>query len=83
MKKAFLFLGVVIVAAAAGGATAWTVGRTAGSRVEYIEREVTRTPALGSQFTAYQAEQYPALTYAEMCIRDRSSSTCGCSRWTA
>ena len=64
MKKAFLFLGVVIVAAAAGGATAWTVGRTAGSRVEYIEREVTRTPALGSQFTAYQAEQYPDLTYA-------------------
>ena len=64
MKKAFLFLGVVAVAAAAGGATAWTVGRTAGSRVEYIEREVTRTPALGSQFTAYQAEQYPDLTYA-------------------
>lgn len=64
MKKAFLFLGVVAVAAAAGGVTAWTVGRTAGSRVEYIEREVTRTPALGSQFTAYQAEQYPDLTYA-------------------
>ena len=64
MKKAFIFLGVVAVAAAAGGATAWTVGRTAESCVEYIEREVTRTPALGSQFTAYQAEQYPDLTYA-------------------
>ena len=38
-----------------------------GSRegsVQYIEREVERTPALGTQFTSYQAEQYPDLTYA-------------------
>lgn len=64
MKKAFLFLGVVAVAAAAGGVTAWTLDRTSASRVAFVEREVLRTPALGSQFTAYQAEQYPDLTYA-------------------
>lgn len=52
------------MAAAAGGVTAWTLNRTAGNRVAYIEREVLRTPALGSQFAAYQAEQYPDLTYA-------------------
>jgi len=51
-------------APARAGRPAWSGGRAAGSRVEYIEREVTRTPALGSQFTAYQAEQYPDLTYA-------------------
>lgn len=64
MKKAFLYLGVVAAAAAAGGLTAWGVSRTANPGVEYIEREVVRTPGLGTQFTTYQAEQYPDLTYA-------------------
>ena len=53
MKKAFLILGLVAVSAAP----------REGS-VQYIEREVERTPALGTQFTSYQAEQYPDLTYA-------------------
>lgn len=63
MKKAIVFLGAIAVSAAAGGLTAWKVagGRTS---VEYIEREVERTPALGTHFTSYQAEQYPDLTYA-------------------
>lgn len=64
MKKAFLILGLVAVSAAAGGLTAWTVSADRGGSVEYIEREVERTPALGTQFTSYQAEQYPDLTYA-------------------
>jgi len=63
MKKAFLVLGVIAVAAAAGGATAWVVAGRSGS-VAYIEHEVERTPALGTHFTAYQADQYPDLTYA-------------------
>ncbi len=63
MKKAFLFLGVIAVSAAAGGATAWAVAdREAG--VRYVEREVERTPALGTQFTAYEEGRYPDLTYA-------------------
>ena len=64
MKKAFLILGLVAVSAAAGGLTAWTVSADRGGSVSYIEREVERTPALGTQFTSYQAEQYPDLTYA-------------------
>ena len=64
MKKAFLILGLVAVSAAAGGLTAWTVSADRGDSVAYIEREVERTPALGTQFTSYQAEQYPDLTYA-------------------
>ena len=64
MKKAFLILGVVAVSAAAGGFTAWKVTAPREGSVQYIEREVERTPALGTHFTSYQAEQYPDLTYA-------------------
>lgn len=64
MKKAFLMLGVVAVSAAAGGLTAWSVSSGRDTAVEYIEREVERTPALGTHFTAYEAGQYPDLTYA-------------------
>lgn len=64
MKKAFLFLGIVAVSAAAGGLTAWSVAPKGSDRVEYVDREVARTPALGTHFTSYQAEQYPDLTYA-------------------
>lgn len=63
MKKAFLYLGAIALSAAIGGLTAWSLTRSDG-QVQYIEREVERTPALGSQFTSYQAEQYPDLTYA-------------------
>lgn len=64
MKKAFLILGVVAVSAAAGGFTAWKVAAPREGSVQYIEREVERTPALRTHFTSYQAEQYPDLTYA-------------------
>ncbi len=63
MKKAFLFLGAVAVSAAVGGATAWCISDNS-SGVQYIEREVERTPALGAQFTAYEAGEFPDLTYA-------------------
>lgn len=64
MKKAFLFLGVVAVSAATGGLTAWTLADNDGQTVQYIERDVERTPALGTHFTSYEAAQYPDLTYA-------------------
>ena len=52
------------MSAAAGGFTAWKVAAPREGSVQYIEREVERTPALGTHFTSYQAEQYPDLTYA-------------------
>ncbi len=65
MKKAFLFLGVIAVAAAAGGTTAWALAeRTEGQALTYVDREVAHEPVAGTHFTSYQAEQYPGLTYA-------------------
>lgn len=64
MKKTLLFLGMIAVSAATSGVTVWAVDRSQSDRVEYIEREVERTPALGSHFTAYEADKYPDLTYA-------------------
>ncbi|MDE6374570.1 MAG: serine protease MucD, partial [Alistipes sp.] len=56
MKKAFLFMGILAAAAFTGGISAWAVaGRGAGTGVQYIEREVERTPALGTHFTTYDA----------------------------
>lgn len=64
MKKVFFYLGIVAVAALAGGVTAWTLGRNMEPRVAYIDREVERTPALVTHFTSYQSDRYPDLTYA-------------------
>lgn len=64
MKKVFVYAGIVAAAAAAGGATAWGVVSMREHGVEYVEREVVRTPGLGTQFTAYEADRYPDLTYA-------------------
>lgn len=67
MKKAFLFLGFVAVAAAAGAATAWAVSENREQPVAYIEREVShaaQAPQAGNHFAVYQADQYPDLTYA-------------------
>lgn len=63
MKKAFVILSFVAVAAVSGGLAAWAVA-SRGSEVRYVDHEVERTPALGTHFTAYQSEQYPDLTYA-------------------
>ncbi|WP_418992471.1 Do family serine endopeptidase [Alistipes sp.] len=64
MKKAILFLGVIAVSAATGGLAAWSIASEGENPVQFIEREVERTPALGTQFTSYEAGQYPDLTYA-------------------
>ena len=64
MKRIFLFVGVMAAAAVSGGAAAWMVTRSAEQQIAYVEREVERTPALGSQFTSYEADRYPDLTYA-------------------
>ena len=64
MRKFFLGLGLVAVAAMAGGAGAWIVGRHTPANLHYIEREVERTPALGAHFASYEEGAYPDLTYA-------------------
>ena len=64
MKKTLLFLGTIAVSAVTSGVTVWAVNRSQNDRIEYVEREVERTPALGSHFTAYEADKYPDLTYA-------------------
>ncbi len=64
MKKALLFLGVIAVAAAAGGATAWMLADGPQERVTYIDRTAAHTPGAGTHFTSYQADNYPDLTYA-------------------
>ena len=65
-KRAFLFLGILAVSALAGGLTAWSVARISrnGQEIKVVERTVERNPSLGTQFTAYEADKYPDLTYA-------------------
>lgn len=68
-KTALLFFGSVLISAAAGGITAWGVdkylshesaARGRGSHVAWSDPE----QQAGNHFTAYQADQYPDLTYA-------------------
>ncbi|MCH5334227.1 MAG: trypsin-like peptidase domain-containing protein [Alistipes sp.] len=65
MKKALFATAVAAISAVTAAAAAYCVVRaTVSSDVQYVEREVLRTPALGSQFTSYQDDNYPDLTYA-------------------
>ncbi|MCH5330423.1 MAG: trypsin-like peptidase domain-containing protein [Alistipes sp.] len=66
MKKALLFIGTLAVAAAAGVSAAYFTLRYAEGKeqIRFVERTVEHSPAAGSHFTAYSADQYPDLTYA-------------------
>lgn len=68
MKKVFGFIGVCAVAATvSAGVSAYFVGSRIAGRAgmqQSAERTVEQMPVVGSQFTAYQAENYPDLTYA-------------------
>ena len=71
-KTAFLFLGAVLLSAVAGGVAAISVDKffsTQDSQCSLFDSESSvawgdDTPKAGNHFTAYQAEQYPDLTYA-------------------
>ncbi len=63
MKQAFVTIFTVALAAVAGGAAAYVVADR-NTTVEYVEREVERTPALGAHFASYVEGNYPDLTYA-------------------
>ena len=65
-KHSFTVIATAVIAAVGGCVLTQWLGaelfRT--NNVEYIERTVERTPALGAQFTSYQEGAYPDLTYA-------------------
>ena len=57
MKRLFFFFRTIAVSAVTSGVTVWAADRSHTDKIEYIEREVERTPALGSHFTAYEADK--------------------------
>lgn len=67
-KRALIFIGVCAVSAlVSAGVTVYLVGSRIGrlnAQAQTIEQGVEQMPVLGSQFTTYQAENYPDLTYA-------------------
>ena len=70
-KTAFLLFGAAVVSAAAGGLTAIGVNKYLAQNADevVVSQAVTSSwdrsePQVGNHFTAYQAEQYPDLTYA-------------------
>lgn len=70
-STALTFLGAAVIAAAAGGFTAVSVNKylSGGDHPTSFGETVSSvwsdsTPQAGNHFTAYQAEQYPDLTYA-------------------
>ena len=67
-KTALVILGAAVVSAVAGGVTALSVNKYlnggAGVSSNPIAMWSDETPQAGTHFTAYQAEQYPDLTYA-------------------
>ena len=74
-KTALTILGTVVIAAAAGGFAALSVNKylaaKGSARGVFSQNDNNTasnwgdaTPTAGNHFTAYQAEQYPDLTYA-------------------
>lgn len=73
-KTAFVILGAVIVSAAVGGLAGWSINRYSDGRSadamyyaaagdgDVAVRDTM--PKAGTHFTAYQADQYPDMTYA-------------------
>ena len=64
MRKALFIVGVAALSALTAGVTAAYVSGHCAADTQFVEKEVVRTPALGSQFAAYQSDKYPDLTYA-------------------
>lgn len=62
MKRLFLLFGIAILGSAVvGGVTAYMVSK---ERVQIIERVDEFGSKVGTQFTSYQQDKYPDLTYA-------------------
>ena len=69
-KTALVILGAAVISAVAGGATALYVNNYLSNKGGVLSSSDITTqwsdeaPKAGNHFTAYQAEQYPDLTYA-------------------
>ena len=69
-KTALVILGAAVVSAVAGGATALYVNNYLSNKGGVLSSDDITTqwsdeaPKAGNHFAAYQAEQYPDLTYA-------------------
>lgn len=69
-KTALVILGAAVISAVAGGVTALSVNKYLSDRggvfssSDVASSWSDSTPKAGTHFTAYQAEQYPDLTYA-------------------
>lgn len=64
MKRVFIVLGVVALAAATSGVTAWAVAQDVEPQVEYVTSVETPEPGLGAHFAAWEEGKFPDLTYA-------------------
>ncbi len=64
MKRVFIVLGVVVLAAATSGVTAWAVAQDVEPQVEYVTSVETPEPGLGAHFAAWEEGKFPDLTYA-------------------
>ena len=64
MRKALFIAGVAALSVLSAGVTTRYILGHSSANMEIVEKEVLRTPALGSHFTAYRSDNYPDLTYA-------------------
>lgn len=64
MKRIFVILGVVAVAATTGAVASWAVVSNSEPKVEYVEQVSLPEPGLGAHFAAWEEGKFPDLTYA-------------------
>lgn len=68
MKKTSIFFGIILSASVTGAISAWAVMKLTdpqnSSIIKYIEQEINPIFQPKMQFTAYEADEYPDLTYA-------------------
>lgn len=65
MKKTLSTLGIILLSAVIGAASAvYVIANSRNGEVQVVEKIVERAPALGAHFTSYEQGSYPDLTYA-------------------
>ncbi len=66
MKKALLFMGIVITSSLVGAVATYTLSQNTNKEqeIEHVTHEVERNPSQGTHFTSYNQSSYPDLTYA-------------------
>lgn len=65
MKKTLSTLGIILLSAVIGAASAvYVIANSRNGEVQVVEKIIERAPALGAHFTSYEQGSYPDLTYA-------------------